>query len=96
MISVQIPEEDYLAGLEECKNHLYGRIVLCKGDKPLTHLEVCKKLEWAWRSLGSWKAIPLGKGFYEFAFSSLEDLRRVLGVSSSNLSPMILRVFVWS
>jgi len=45
-------------------------------------LEVCKKLEGAWRSLGSWEAILLGKGFYEFVVSSLEDLRRVLGVGS--------------
>jgi len=41
---VQIPKDVYLAGLEECKNHLYGRIILAKGDKPLTHLDFCKKL----------------------------------------------------
>jgi len=49
MIYVQISEEDYLAGLEECKNNLHSRIVLSKGDKSLTHLEVHKKLEGAWK-----------------------------------------------
>jgi len=27
-----------------------------------------------------WKVIPLGKRFYEFAFSTLEDMRTVLVV----------------
>jgi len=27
-----------------------------------------------WKALGPWKAIPLGKGFYEFEFASLEDM----------------------
>jgi len=62
-LSLSFSEQDYLAGLEEYKNHLHGRIVLSKGDKSLTHLEVCKKLEGSWRSLGSWKVIPIGKGF---------------------------------
>ena len=38
-------------------------------------------------SLGSWKVISLGKGFYEFVFPSLEDMRRVLTVGSWNLNP---------
>jgi len=42
---MQIQEETYLTGLEECNNHLHNRIVLVKGDKPLIHLDVCKKLE---------------------------------------------------
>jgi len=28
LISVQIDEDVYLVGLEDCKNHLHGRIVL--------------------------------------------------------------------
>jgi len=27
-----------------------------------------------WKALGPWKAIPLGKGFYEFKFASIEDM----------------------
>jgi len=95
-VTVRISEEDYLAGLEDCKTHLHGRIVRVKGDKPLTHLELSKKLDFVWNSLGPWKAIPLAKGFYEFAFDSLEDMRRVLLVESWNLNPEILRIFAWT
>ena len=52
-------------------------ILLKKRDKPLTHLDLCKKLDLTWKHLGQWKAISLDKRFYEFAFSSLEDMRRV-------------------
>jgi len=48
----------------------------------LTHLEVYKMLEGAWTYLGSWKVILLSKRFHEFSFSSLEDMRRALGVGS--------------
>jgi len=44
MVVVQVEEEDYLPGLEDCKTHLHGRIILSKGDKPLTHLDLTKKL----------------------------------------------------
>jgi len=45
---VQIDEDVYLTYLEDCKNHLHGRIVLSKGNKPLNHMDVCKKLDLAW------------------------------------------------
>jgi len=48
-------------------------IILGKSDKPLTHLDLCKKLDIAWNSLDSWIVIPFGKRFYEFAFDSLEE-----------------------
>jgi len=38
---------------------------------------------------------PLGKGFYEFEFSFLEDMRWVLGMGSWQLSPSFLRLFAW-
>jgi len=38
-------------------------------------MNVCKKLDLAWKSPRSWKVIPLEKGFYEFSFPSLEDMR---------------------
>jgi len=80
MVVVRVKEEDFLAGLEDCKTHLHGRIILAKGNKPLTHLDLTKKLQLVWKAIGPWKAIPLGKGFYEFEFSSLEDMQWVLGV----------------
>jgi len=48
--------------------------LLTKGDKMLAHLDFCKKIDVTWKHLGQWKAIPLSKEFYEFAFSSLKDM----------------------
>jgi len=45
LVVVCIEEEDYLAGLEDCKNHLNGKIILSKGDTPLTHLDLTKKVQ---------------------------------------------------
>jgi len=42
MIVVWIHEVDYLVGLEDCKTHLHGRVILSKGDKPLTHMDLTK------------------------------------------------------
>ena len=85
-----------MAGLEDCKTHLHGRVILSKGDKPLTHLDLTKKLQPVWKALGPWKAIPLGKGFYEFEFTSLGDMRWALGMGSLKLSPGFLRLFAWT
>jgi len=94
MVVVRVDEEDYLAGLEDCKTHLHGRIILSKGDKPLTHLYLTKELQLVWKVIGPWKAIPLRKGFYEF--SSLDDMRWAFGMSSLQLSPGFLRLFAWT
>ena len=37
MFAVWDDEADFLAGLEDCKTHLHGQIILSKGDKPHTH-----------------------------------------------------------
>lgn len=66
-VTVQV-NDDYVAGLENCEHHLHGRIVLNKGDKPLTHSEFCSKISKSSRFLVSWKEIHLGKEFYEFKF----------------------------
>jgi len=78
MIAIRVEEEDYLAGLEDCRTHLHAQIILSKGDKPLTHFALTKKLQLVLKAIGPWKAISFGKGFYEFEFSSLEDIQWVL------------------
>ncbi|KAF1879339.1 hypothetical protein Lal_00005805 [Lupinus albus] len=40
--------------------------------------------------------ISLGRGFYDFAFSSVEDLRRVCAVGAWNLKPGFLRLYLWT
>ena len=51
MVSVQVSEEVYLIGLEECINNFHGCILLTKRDKILTHLELCTKLDVALKHL---------------------------------------------
>jgi len=37
----------------------------------------------------------IGKGYYEFSFSSVEDVRRVRSVASWNPNPSFLKLFAW-
>jgi len=80
----------YLVGLEDCKNHLHGRIILSKETNSLLTLMFAKNLDLAWKSLCPWKSTPLVKGFREFVFASLEDIRKFLVVGFWNLNPGIL------
>lgn len=54
------------------------------------------KLLVLWKPLGHWGLISLGRGYYEFSFSSVEYLRSVRPVSSWNLKPGVLRLFSWT
>jgi hypothetical protein len=54
------------------------------------------KLSLIWRDLSKWGIISLGKGYFEFTFSSLEDVRRVRSIPSWNLNPGLLKFFAWS
>lgn len=95
-IAVKIPQDEYRAGVESCKNNLHGRLLLSKGDSLYKLDDLRAKLLKQWQPLSHWKMIPIGKGFFEFSFASLEDLRRVLAVGAWSLSPGILRLFSWT
>jgi hypothetical protein len=82
--------------MDACKHNLHGRIVWPKGATPLTVLDLKKKLSLIWKNLARWGITSLGKGYYEFCFSSLEDVRRVRSVVSWNLEPGYLKLFAWS
>jgi hypothetical protein len=92
-LAIEIPELYYEAGLEACKHNLHGRIIWPKGSTPLSVAALKVKLASIWKDLSKWGVISLGKGFFEFTFSSLEDVRRVRSVSSWNLNPGILKLF---
>jgi hypothetical protein len=94
--SIQIPDEEYEAGLVDCKYNLHGRIILSKGPSPVSVESVRSKLAVLWRTLGRWGVTSIGKGFYEFFFSSIEDMHRVRSVGSWSLNPGILKLFTWS
>ncbi|XP_058783409.1 uncharacterized protein LOC131658092 [Vicia villosa] len=76
--------------------HLHGRVVWSKGTTPLTVVNLKSKLLTLWPTLGKWGITSLGKGFFEFAFSSLEDVQRVRSVSAWNLPQGILKLFPWT
>jgi hypothetical protein len=67
-----------------------------KGSTPLTVVALKKKLLPLWKDLARWGITSLGKGYYEFCFSSLEDVQRVRYVASWNLQPGFLKLFAWS
>jgi hypothetical protein len=95
-LAIEIPETFYLAGLEACKHNLHGRILWPKGSTPLSVAALKDKLSLIWKDLSQWGIISLGKGFFEFTFSSLEDVRRVRSYPSWNLNPGLLKLFAWS
>ncbi|WJX12768.1 hypothetical protein P8452_03226 [Trifolium repens] len=95
-LAIEIPEAAYEAGLEACKHNLHGRILWPKGYTPLSVVALKAKLALIWKDLSRWGVISLGKGYFEFTFSSLEDVRRVRSIPSWNLNPGILNFFAWS
>ncbi|MCH80720.1 DUF4283 domain protein, partial [Trifolium medium] len=94
--AIPIPEDEYIAGIETCKHNLHARIIWPKGSTPLTVTALREKLKIIWKGLGRWGVMSLGKGFYEFTFSSLEDVRRVRSVASWNINPGLLKLFAWT
>lgn len=93
---IEIPDDEYDAGVAACKHNLHGRILWPKGSSPLSVDSLRSKLAVLWKSLGRWGVTSLGKGFYGFTFTSLEDLRRVRSIGSWNLNPGFLKLFAWS
>ena len=94
--AIQIPDDEYDIGLEACKNNLHARVIWPKGATPLTVYALREKLKPLWKSLGRWGVTSLGKGYYEFCFSSVEDARSVRSVASWNLNPGVLKLFPWT
>lgn len=96
IVFIKIPEDEYQAGSVECKNNLYGRILFPKGAKPLTFLEIKALLKKQWVPLIRWNMVSIGRGFLEFSFSLVEDLRRVLTMGAWTIGPGMLRLFLWT
>ncbi|AES60872.1 hypothetical protein MTR_1g071830 [Medicago truncatula] len=43
-------------------------LLLNKGDKPYTSKDIIAKLKKQWTTVGPWKMLSLGKGYFEFSF----------------------------
>lgn len=95
-LCIPISDDTYEKGIEVCKRNLRGRLILNKGDKPYSSREVQTKLQQLWKNIGPWKLTPLGKGYFEFYFSSNDDMRSVWSKGTQNLKPGLLRLFEWS
>ncbi|MCI06020.1 pectin acetylesterase, partial [Trifolium medium] len=95
-IAILIPEEEYVVGINACKHNLHGRVILPKGTTPYIVEGLRAKLASLWKSIGRWGIMSLGKGFFEFTFSSLEDLRRIRSAGSWSLAPGLLKLFAWA
>lgn len=95
-LAIMIPEEEYKLGLKACKHHLHGRVIWSKGASPLIVSNLRSKLIEHWTSIEKWGVTSLGKGFYEFAFSILEDVQRVRPVSAWSLPNGVLKLFPWT
>jgi len=95
-LSIKITEDAYFKGLEKCKHHMHSRLFLNKGYKSYTAKEIFVKLSKQWRKKGPWHLISLGRGFYEFSFSSDEDMRTSLAMGTVNLKSCLLQLSRWS
>ncbi|CAK8575945.1 unnamed protein product [Lathyrus sativus] len=94
-LAIVIPEEEYLLGLKACKHNLHRGIFWKKGATLLTVQNLKNKLLAIWSSIGKWGITSLGKGYFEFYFSSIEDVRRVRSITTWNLNPGLLKLFPW-
>jgi hypothetical protein len=95
-LAIQIPEFEYEAGMADCKHNLHGRVIWPKGSSPLTAAALKAKLSMIWKDFSKWGITSIGRGFFEFSFTSLEDVRRVRSHASWNLNPGMLKLFAWS
>jgi hypothetical protein len=95
-LAISIPEDEYMVGIDACKHNLHGRIILPKGATPFIVESLKAKLAVLWKAIGKWGLMSLGKGYYEFTFSSLEDMRSVRSIGSWSLAPGILKLFAWT
>jgi hypothetical protein len=59
--AIEIPEDEYLAGIEECKFSLQGRIIWPKGSTPVSIEVLCSKLSVLWKSLRKWGITSIGR-----------------------------------
>ncbi|XP_058776274.1 uncharacterized protein LOC131650588 [Vicia villosa] len=95
-LEITIPEDEYKLRVEACKHNLHGRVIWSKGAVPLTVTNLRTKLLELWPSIGKWGITALGKGFYEFVFSLLEDVQRVRFVSAWSIPQGVLKLFPWT
>lgn len=96
VVCVKISWEEYESGLAACRSNLHGRLILHRGDSPLTTKSLKLKLSDLWPSLKYWRVIPLGNRFFVFKFQSVEDMCKILALGAVNLRLGISRFYYWT
>lgn len=81
-LAIGIPEYEYKHGVEAYKHNLHGIVVWSKCCIPLTVVPMRLKLSRLWKSIIKWGITSLGKGFFKFSFSCLEDVHIVRSVNA--------------
>ncbi|KAL6182027.1 hypothetical protein ACLB2K_043450 [Fragaria x ananassa] len=75
---------------------LLGRVYLASNEKPYTPSDLSRKLGLLWGDIGSWRIIPMGKGYYTFNFTSEAFRSKVWEKGSIALKPGVLRFMQWT
>lgn len=73
-VRVKITQSEYESGLIDCSSNIHGRLTLRRGDNPLSTMALKLKLSNLWPNIHNWDITPLGKGFFELHFNSVEDM----------------------
>ncbi|KAK2369982.1 hypothetical protein QL285_083073 [Trifolium repens] len=95
-ISIKITEEEYAKGVENWQFNLHGRLILEKGEIAPSCRELYSILSNLWKSISAWRMISLRKGYFEFEFSSSEDLICIWSADALNIKPGVLRFSQWT
>ena len=94
-IGINIDEEIYQKSLLSCKLCLLGRLSTFKGNSTPKPNILHASISPFFNPAVEWEISPLGKGFFNLTFSSLEDKVKALSISSIKLSFGIFRLFHW-
>ncbi|KAF5196849.1 hypothetical protein FRX31_013566 [Thalictrum thalictroides] len=87
--TIKIPRKSLERGLNYCKFSLIGRL-----DFTHIKLEVVKNMaREAWKPVGDWKIVPLGRGFFMIRLSCEEDYNRVWRIGGEGHGDLDLKRF---
>ncbi|KEH34355.1 DUF4283 domain protein [Medicago truncatula] len=88
--------EKPVSALDKVASYKEVVVPIVKGDHPLKLEDFCAKLNTLWKALSKWGIVSLGRGFYEFVFSSAEDVKHVRAVLTWSLKRGFLKLFARS
>ncbi|KAM7496923.1 hypothetical protein LguiA_021337 [Lonicera macranthoides] len=94
-VVVTLNEEIYQQSLQECRSNLIGRLLLSRVSDPVSAEEVCRQVTKLWNPGAGWRIVPLGRGFFDMHFATIEEMQRIQSRISWNLPCGLFRVMPW-